>query len=309
MSRNEREDVRAYSLVQQVFLSGLMALLAFPACLPGEPKPNMLVTPVPGVSTGVVVNGSTAPVGTNALWFPVGETLTYGVYWGFISVGEAVVTSSWIEDGGVRYLQIVHRIRSNRALAVLYPVDDTIQTLIDPVTFRPVSFFMDQKEGRFSAKEVTTFDYGKGVARWESFTKKKTAVYPIDQDTRDLVTFMYFMRRDGFKPGADRQFRVMADDKVYDLGVKVVGEEKVDVPGYGKVDCLRLDPTAKFNGLFVRKGKMTVWVSYDRRFLCTRVAASVPIIGTVKIILTSVGGPGDDTWIKKTGKADSPANR
>ena len=304
MSRNEREEVRAYSLVQQVFLSVLMALLSSSARLSGEPKPNMLVTPVPGVSTGVVVNGSTALAGTNDLWFPVGETLTYGVYWGFISVGEAVVTSSWIEDGGVRYLQIVHRIRSNKALAMLYPVDDTIQTLIDPVTFRPVSFFMDQKEGRFSAKEVTTFDYGKGVAHWESFTKKKTAVYPIDQDTRDLVTFMYFMRRDGFKPGADRQFRVMADDKVYDLGVKVVGEEKVDVPGYGKVDCLRLDPTAKFNGLFVRKGKMTVWVSHDRRFLCTRVAASVPIVGTVKIILTSVGGPGDDAWIKKAGKAD-----
>ena len=235
--------------------------------------------------------------------------MTYGVYWGVIPVGEAVVTSSWLDDGGVRYLQINHRIRSNKALAVLYPVDDTIQTLIDPVKFRPVSFYMDQSEGRHSAKGLTTFDFGKSVATWESFTKKKTEKYPIDQDTRDLVTFMYFMRRDGFKPGDDRKFRVMADDTVYDLGVKVVGEEKVDVPGYGKIDCLRLNPTAKFNGLFVRKGKMTVWVSRDQRCLCTRVAATIPIIGTVKIILTSVGGPGDDAWVKKSDNPDKSAGK
>lgn len=283
-------------------ICALTLLLARASVLPGEPDTNLPAVVAQASSSGAV-SRAVLDAGTNALWFPVGETLTYGVYWGFVSVGEAVVTSAWTEEDGVRYLQITHRIRSNKVIAALYPVDDTIQTLIDPVTFRSVSFFLDQKEGRHATKEITTFDYGKGVAKWESLTKKQRKECPIDQDTRDLVTFMYFMRRDGFKPGDDRKFRVMADDKVYDLGVKVVGEEKVDVPGYGKIDCLRLDPTAQFNGLFVRKGKATVWVSRDPRFLCTRVAASVPIVGTVKVILTSVTGPGDDVWIKKDKKS------
>lgn len=260
----------------------------------GEPVTNAPSGPAPAAAPSIV--------STNQLWFPVGETMTYKVYWGFIPVGDAQVTTSWVESNGVRYLQIDHRVRSNKVIATLYPVKDTIQTIIDPETFRSVSFFMDRNEGRHSAKELTTFDYEKGVARWESFTKKKVKTIPIDKDTRDLVTFMYFMRRDGFRVGAERNFRVMADDKVYDLNLKVAAEEKVDVDGYGDVDCLRLDPTAQFNGLFVRKGKMTVWVSRDKRFLCTRVSAGVPVVGHVNIYLASVGGPGDDMWVKKQAK-------
>jgi hypothetical protein len=265
-----------------------------------------------GPPTNNAAPAAAAPVstGTNLLWFPVGETLTYSVYWGFIPVGDAVVTSEWIEDDGRRLIQVTHRIRSNKVLATLYPVNDTVQTVIDPGTFRSVSFFLDQKEGRHSAREVTKFDYAKGVAQWESMTKAKKKEFAIDQDTRDLVTFMYFMRRDGFKVGEDRNFRVMADEKVYDLNVKVAAEEKVAVEGYGKVACLRLEPTAQFNGLFVRKGKMTVWVSNDKRFLCTRVDAGVPIVGSVHVYLTSVGGPGDDMWVKKEarpkGSGDAP---
>lgn len=292
--------------------SGLLACLCFSlGVVVGTAAradfPSNTVQTAAAAATGLNVRvQAVAPTATNDLWFPVGETLTYRLYWGFVSVGEAVLTSEWIEEEGRRYVQITHRVRSNKVIATLYPVDDLIQTVIDPVTFRPVTFFMDQKEGRHSAKEITTFDYEKGVARWESLTKKKTRENKIDQDTRDLVSFMYFMRRDGFRKGEDRNFRVMADDKVYDLNVKVAGEEKVDVPGYGKVDCLRLDPTAQFNGLFVRKGKMTVWVSGDKRCLCTRVAAGVPIVGTVKVILTSVSGPGDDAWSKKTDKTVQP---
>ena len=29
------------------------------------------------------------------LWFPVGETLTYGLNWGIIPVGKAWITTSW----------------------------------------------------------------------------------------------------------------------------------------------------------------------------------------------------------------------
>jgi hypothetical protein len=300
-----RDDVTPVSQSRWLLVLTII-LLACSASLAGESGTNAPSLPGQDSSTGAVT-GAVAQSGTNGLWFPVGESMTYGVYWGFIPVGEAVVSTSWVEDGGVRRLQIEHRIRSNKVLAVLYPVDDKIKTLIDPVTFRPISFYMDQNEGRRSAREITTFNYEKNVANWESFTKKKTAEYSIDQDTRDLVTFMYFMRRDGFKPGDDRQFRVKADDTVYDLGLKVVGEDKVDVPGYGEIDCLRIEPTAKFNGLFVRKGKMTLWVSRDKRCLCTRIVASVPVVGSVKAILTSLEGGGDDAWTAKSEKPDNSA--
>jgi hypothetical protein len=63
------------------------------------------------------------------------------------------------------------------------------------------------------------------------------------------------------------------------------------------VDVTRIEPEAAFNGLFMRKGKITVWVSRDDRRVCTRVDAEVPV-ANIHIVLDKVLGPGDDAWVK-----------
>lgn len=249
-------------------------------------------------------NGAVGAVEGPALWFPVGEGMVYRIYWGMIPVGEAQISTAWIRDNGRTFLEISYRARSNKVLSTLYPVDDTVQALVDPETFRPVSFVMDMKEGRTHKQEVTTFDYENGVGRWQSLLKKKEKTFAIDAETRDLVTFMYFARQKGFQPGADHRFRVMADEKVYDLSIKVKKDlEPIELPNHGTVSCLRLDPEAQFNGIFMRKGKVTVWVSNDSRRLATKVSASVPIVGSVKAVLVSVTGPGDDAWVRPVAEA------
>ena len=264
-----------------------------------EPVTNALAA----APAAVPANGS-----TNELWFHVGETLTYRLSWGVVPVGETVVSSKWIEDGGRRLIEVTFRTRSNKVLSTLYPVDDTIQAVIDPERFRPVTLFIDMSEGQHKNRELTTFDYARGVARWERFTKPRVTEIPIGPDVMDLVTFMYFMRRGGFEVGSDRHHRVITDGKVYDLFIKAEAIETVDVPGYGDVECVRLDPSAQFNGLFVRKGKLTVWVSRDSRAFCVRVVAGIPVVGSVKAVLTSVGGPGSDRWVVKSPPPAPPSS-
>ena len=87
----------------------------------------------------------------------------------------------------------------------------------------------------------------------------------------------------------------MADEKIYDLWVNVQKREKVELPAYGPVDCLKLEPEAAFNGLFVRKGRMWVWISADPRCVATRIEASIPV-ANVHAVLQSVTGPGKDRW-------------
>jgi hypothetical protein len=91
----------------------------------------------------------------------------------------------------------------------------------------------------------------------------------------------------------------MADDKIYDLFVKALGEETVKLATFGAVKSMKLEPTAAFDGLFVRKGRMTVWVSQDKRNLVTRMVAGVPV-ASIKVVLSEVRGPGDDFWTVKT---------
>ncbi len=232
------------------------------------------------------------------LWFPVGEGMTYDIYWGVIHVGTTSVTTDWVEQDGKPRLRIRHFTKTNRVVATLYPVEDTIETVIDPGPFLPVYFRKTLSEGHYRSDEITVFDRDAKLGRQGSFRDGHVKGFKIEPDTRDIVTAMYWLRRDSFTVGTTNQYRVMADEKLYDLFVKPVGIEEQKVSAYGRIKVTRLDPDAAFNGLFMRKGKITVWVSNDERRLCTRMDAEVPV-AAIHIELDRVRGPGDDAWVKK----------
>ncbi len=237
-----------------------------------------------------------------ATW-PVGEKITYRLYWGVIPVGTATITSEWVEENGRRLLALRMRTLSNKVIEKIYPVDDTIESLIDPETFLPVRFTKNLSEGRHRYLEVTTFEHTNGLARWESRISGRKKEFPIRPDTRDIPTLMYYLRSHTFVPGAREHFEVMADEKIYDLWVQTVAREKVKLPGYGAVSSLRIEPEAAFDGLFVRKGRVWVWVSDDPRRLATKIVASVPV-ASVRALLWRVEGPGDDFWVRSSPGSD-----
>lgn len=242
---------------------------------------------------------SNAPPARVEFSFPVGEELVYRVYWGFIPVGKARIVTRWVEEDGRQLLAIRYRARSNRVLAALYPVDDIVESVVDPATFLPVRFIKNLREGRHRNDEVTTYDFDKLMAHWESRTKNKSRDYPVEDDTRDLVTFTYFVRGQGFQTGTNRLFRVSDDDKLYDLTLRAYEEEALDLPGFGKVKCMKLEPVAESQGVFVHKGKMLIWIVQGERCIVTRVVATLPV-ANVRAVLSEVHGPGDDFWIQRT---------
>ena len=253
-------------------------------------------------ATGAVVEAAAASTNLTYLpgaHWPVGERLVYRIYWGIIPVGLAVTTTEWMEEDGRRLLRIRFRSKSNRVLETVYPVDDSIISVIDPETFLPIRFEKNLSEGSHRYHEVTVFDRTNNVAHWESKIDGRTKTFPIKADTRDIPSFMYYMRSHTFTPDTREHFEVMADEKTYDLWVNVKKLETTQVPIYGDVECLKAEPEAAFNGLFVRdKGQMWLWVSTDERCIATRVAVQIPV-AKAKIILEEVQGPGDDVWIRK----------
>lgn len=249
--------------------------------------------------------GADVPKPGVELPFPVGEKLTYSIYWGWIGVGRSVATTRWEWIDEQWRLVIRFRTKSNKVLSSLYPVDDEVVSVIDPHTLRPLLFRMNLKEGRHRRDETTVFDWEAMRAR---FTKKhqnkpdEKKTYAIKKNTRDLVSFMYFMRQTPFAENGEYDYEVMSDEKLYDLKVKSRKTEEIKLDVYGKVESLRLDPEARFQGVFVRKGKMRVWVSEDDRRLMTKLFLDTPF-ANVRLLLKSVEGPGADDWIR-----DKPDN-
>lgn len=236
------------------------------------------------------------------LWFPVGEEMLYDIYWGKLHVGESRVWVEWEEEDGRKLLAIRMRTRSNRVLSTLYPVDDYVESLVDPEPFLPVRFTKQISEGRYRAHEITEFDYAAGLAHWRSVRNGKTQSFPISEDIRDIPTLMYFLRRENFSPGDRREFDVMADEKVYRLTAKALKVEAVRLRNYGRVPSIKIEPIASFGGIFVRKGRMWLWVSTRGRRLATRISVEVPV-ARVHLYLREVRGPGASEWRREQATA------
>ncbi len=273
---------------------GIPAAVAAATASRVSPEPLTVPTPLaPALPATTAASYTPTP----RLPFPVGEELHYHVFWSKFFVGRVTVLSTWATEGDRRVLKVVYWARSNETLSQVYPVNDMAVVWIDPTTFLPLRCELHLSEGKFRRRETTEFDYAQGVAFWRSALKNKSRTFPIDRETRDLLTFLYFMRQQRLEPNTCLQRTVMTDDKTYVVHIAVKNVETVMLPRYGPMPCVRVEPTAEFEGLFVRTGKVVLWVTRDPRALCSRIEADVPI-GTVRVVLSRVCGPGEDFWIR-----------
>lgn len=236
------------------------------------------------------------PGETPDLWFPVGEQLTFELSWGVLPVGQVRVWTEWVREDDRWLLAIRMRTQSNKALSAIYPVDDYIESLVEPNAFLPVRFSKKINEGKSRYDETTVFNHARGMATWHSHRRNRTKEFPIEADTRDIPSLMWWFRKNAMEPGDETEFVVMADEKLYTVLPRPMARETVSTPRWGRVACIRFEPQAQFDGLFVRKGRLWVWVAEDDRRLAVRLVAQVPV-ASVKVTLTGVGGPGEDRWV------------
>lgn len=230
--------------------------------------------------------------------FPVGEKLEYKLYWGIIPVGRAEFQTFWDTLDGKTVIVIRATARTTAVVAAIYPVEDLVQSVVDPETLLPIKYTQKLREGRHKRDDEVIFKHNEGIAVWNKIGKKdESKTIKIDKNTRDVLALTYKMRGGKFDVGSSEKFKVLVDDKLYDLSVKGVDKEKRKVADYGKIETLEVIPSAKFGEIFVRKGKVRLWFSEDERRVCVRMTAKVPL-AHVKAVLKKVSGPGDDFWVK-----------
>jgi hypothetical protein len=241
-----------------------------------------------------------------ALWFPVGERFVYRLYWGMVPVGEAHFWSEWVEQDGKRLIALRATAKSNSVLERIYPVDDTIESLVDPVTFLPLRYEQRLRGGRSVSHDRIVFNHAECTAVWTSPVRRRQKEIAIDRDTRDVLSLAYAMRARGMAPGQVERFRVVVDYKLYDLSVEAIAEQSVGTDGLGAVRSLKVEPTARFGEVFVRGGRVFMWFSADSRRICTRMTGKAPV-ASVKALLAAVEGPDAASWPPAEVRGEPPA--
>ena len=96
--------------------------------------------------------------------FPVGENLTYRIYWGVIPVGETIITTDWVEEGGRRLIRIRLRTHTNKWMDRIHKIDDDVISVVEPGTLLPVRSVELVHDKDRNAEETTTFDHANRVA-------------------------------------------------------------------------------------------------------------------------------------------------
>lgn len=235
---------------------------------------------------------------TTTAFFPVGENLTYRIHWGVIPIGETKITSEWVEEGGRKLIRIRLWTRTNKWMDKIHKIDDDVIATVVPGTLLPVRSVERIRDKDKQAEETTTFDPAGRIAHWQSALDGRTSNYVIEADTRDVVSFLYFMRSRTMKPGDEALVTVAAFQALHQMRLRAEKVEEVNLVKYGDIPCLVVRPEAVNANLFARKAPQRAWVSDDARHLITKMDARV-VVGTVHVTLYDVMGPGDDFWVKK----------
>jgi hypothetical protein len=237
----------------------------------------------------------TASAGNLTDCFIPGETAEYRITWMGIPIAWAKNSIDLVQEDGRELIRLRMEAKSHRAYNRVYKVDDLTDVIIDPETALPIRVDLRIHEGDRVKSHLTTFHHDQRVAIFQHRLTKDIREVPIAKDTQDVFSFVFANRNTDLKSLAAREHTIYADGKVYDLGMRILKEESVKLPGYAEVECVQLEPLAEFDGMFLRQGKIQFWVSKEKRRMLTLINAKVAV-GQVSAILVSVSGPGNDFW-------------
>lgn len=231
----------------------------------------------PSVGTAVSAADVPAADATRApVALQVGERLSFEGRWLGIPVGYG-----WIEVRELTKLagHPVYHIEaqgySNQLLSTFYPVRDVLHSYLDAATLRPMRFEKSQREGRYRAEEVVTFDYQRLTATYRSLLNGSVKEIAIEPDTHDIISSFYRLRTRPDQLLRSSRMSVYSDEKLYRLEVRALGSQVLELRR-SVFSCLVVEPVANFKGVFVRRGRLVAYMMADAPHIPLLVKISTP---------------------------------
>jgi len=225
-----------------------------------------------------------------ALPFGAGERVTMRITYAHLLAGRATVRVAAGEAHGRPLLRFITEARSQGLFAWLlrFRVDDRTVAAWDPATGCSVSIEKHLREGRAVRDQEVRFDREAGFAHVDD-RKIQERRFEVGPCPLDVLSALFVTRVRGVPESGRLELPVFDNGKRYTLGVQWLGRERLDLPApLGKntptviVEPLLVEGT----GLFVKKGRLKIWLTDDARRLPVRMRSKVPI-GSVSADLES----------------------
>ena len=212
----------------------------------------------------------------------IGEYFQFSIDWSGLNGGNALMQVQNMQSvDGHRSWRIVTKAESNSFVSKFYKVRDRAESFIDQDSLFSRKFEKHLREGSYKKDLSVRFDQAKHKAIYED---GKT--FDVPHRVHDVLSAFYYIRTCPLPEGAMITIPTHDNEKSYDMVVRVIRRERIEVPA-GKFDCVLVEPMLKSEGIFKAKGEMFVWLSDDERRIPVQVKSKVPI-GSISVSLTDM---------------------
>lgn len=219
--------------------------------------------------------------------FKEGEILEFSIKYGFIRVATSVfkVTKASPIHNRKVYM-ITSNARTQNFFDMVHKVRDCIISYVDAATLFSYKYIKIQREGGKKINEAIKYNYrNKTFTRYK--TKFKRGKLKHNSNTIKLNGFvfdpfaaLYYLRTQNLSVNKIISIPVSSSDDIYELKIKVIKKETVNVPA-GKFKCYKIRPVLLKEGIFLHKGKMDIWLTADEYKIPVKMKTSIAI-GSIK---------------------------
>lgn len=215
----------------------------------------------------------------------LGERLVYQVKFGPLTAGTAELS---VADRITFARRPTYRIQSTARSAdwFFYRVRDTVVSYLDEGGLFSWKYEKHLREGSYRNDEVSTFRHQSDTPTiLRTLNGARQEPMPFPRFATDVLGALYVVRTMRLEPGRTVEIPVSDGRRNYDLQVNVERRERVRVPA-GEFDCVVVEPRLESEGIFVRKGRMWVWMTDDARHMPVKLKAEIPV-GAIEVVLES----------------------
>ena len=222
---------------------------------------------------------------SSARSFQVGEQLTYEISWLNITAGTAVMSVMATGSDGARPLaKLITTAQSRPAITRFFPVDNRVESILDPTTLLPEHLTFKRREGKKKEDIEYWFHQQEGTVTEVKGETIETLEMP--PRTHDIISCLYYARSTLlFQPGSSLTMNIYHDKKNRKVDVLVEAIETVRGP-WGEIEAARVLVIMPFQGLFLNQGNIRVWFTNDDWRIPVRMKAKV-LIGSIVADLVS----------------------
>lgn len=249
---------------------------------------------------GLHVTWATDSVFSEELPFQGGEQAVYNIYFNlgpiWIHAGNVEFNAKERKENQTELFDLQISGNTTKSFDKFYHIRDTFYVTTKKKGLVPLKYREVKYEDAYFCDKRYNFDWKSDESDANIFMqfnikgKKSRDTVAIQRGILDLITTCYHFRSvdmSKVKKGQAIPFKLVFDNKIYDLSLMYNGEETIKLRNKKKYKALKFKPQLITGDVFEDENAMSVYVSNDENHVPLFIEAKLKV-GYVKVMLDSV---------------------